>query len=77
MPETGQEGTSTHKPVIVYIKESTQDYKIKLERKAGCDKAVWCNIVTGNSTLFIRLYTPSLHGTTFYYLLLLIVRCLN
>ena len=73
MPQTGQEGTSTHKPVILYIKESAQAYKIKLERKAGCDKDVWCNIVTGNSTLLITLCTASLHGTTFYYLLLLIV----
>ena len=38
---------------IVYIKEYIQPYKIKLETEADCD--VWCNIVTGNSTLTIGL----------------------
>ena len=42
--------------VILYIKESIQAYKIKLERKADCDEAVLCNIVTGNSTLTIGLF---------------------
>ena len=41
--------------VILYIKESIQAYKIKLEREADCDEAVWCNIDTGNSTLTIGL----------------------
>ena len=41
--------------VILYIKESIQAYKIKLEREADCDEAVWCNIVSGNSTLTIGL----------------------
>ena len=37
--------------VILYIKESIQAYKIK----AICNEAVWCNIVTGNSTSTIGL----------------------
>ena len=41
--------------VILYIKETIKAYKIKLEREADCNKAVWCNIVTGNSTLTIGL----------------------
>ena len=41
--------------VILYVKESIQAYEIKLEREANCDEAVWCNIVTGNSTLTIGL----------------------
>ena len=41
--------------VILYIKESIQAYKIKLEKEAECEEAVWCNIVTGNSTLTVRL----------------------
>ena len=41
--------------VILYIKESIQGYEIKLEREADCDEAVWCNIVSGNSTLTIGL----------------------
>ena len=36
---------------ILYIKESIQANKIKLQREANCDEAVWCNRVTGNSTL--------------------------
>ena len=36
--------------VILYVKESIQAYKIKLEREANCDEAVWCNIVSGNLT---------------------------
>ena len=41
--------------VILYIKESIQAYEIKLGREANCDEAVWCNIVTGNSSLPIGL----------------------
>ena len=41
--------------VILYIKESILAYEIKLEREANCDEAVWCNIVTGYSTLTIGL----------------------
>ena len=32
--------------VILYVKESIQAYKIKLEREADCDEAVWCKIVS-------------------------------
>ena len=38
-----------------YIEEAIQAYKIKLEREADGDEAVWCNIVTENSTLTIGL----------------------
>ena len=41
--------------VILYIKEYIQAYEIKLEREADYDEAVWCNIVTRNSTLTIGL----------------------
>ena len=41
--------------VILYIKSSIQAYEIKLETEANCDEAVWCKIVTGNSTLTIGL----------------------
>ena len=41
--------------VILYIKESIQAYEIKLEKVAECEEAVWCNIVTGNSTLTVGL----------------------
>ena len=41
--------------VILYIKESIQADEIKLEKEAECEEAVWCNIVTGNSTLTVGL----------------------
>ena len=41
--------------VILYIKESIQAHEIKLEKEAECEEAVWCNIVTGNSTLTVGL----------------------
>ena len=42
--------------VILYIKESIQAYEIQLEKEAEYEEAVWCNIVTGNSTLTVRLF---------------------
>ena len=45
--------------VILYINEYIQAYNIKLERKADCDIAVKCNIVTGNPTLTIELVNRS------------------
>ena len=41
--------------VILYIKEYIQAYEITLEKETYCDEAVWCNIITGNSTLTIGL----------------------
>ncbi|KAK2186977.1 hypothetical protein NP493_183g04023 [Ridgeia piscesae] len=41
--------------VILYIKESIQAYEIQLEKEAECEEAVWCNIVTGKSTLTVGL----------------------
>ena len=37
--------------VILYIKESIQAYEIILKSEADCEEAVWCNLVTKNSTL--------------------------
>ena len=47
--------------VILYIKESSQAYEIKLEKEAQCEEAIWCNIVTGNSTLTVGLVYRSLN----------------
>ena len=41
--------------VILYIKKSIQAYEIKLEKEAECEEAVWCNIITGKSTLTVGL----------------------
>ena len=37
--------------VTLYIKESIHAYEIILKSEADCEKAIWCNIVTKNSTL--------------------------
>ena len=37
--------------VIVYIKESIQAYEITLNMETYCEEAIWCNIVTKNSTI--------------------------
>ena len=37
--------------VILCIKESIQAYEITLKIEVDCDEAIWCNIVTKNSTL--------------------------
>ena len=36
-----------------------QAYEIKLEKEEECEEAVWCNIVTGNSTLTVGLFYRS------------------
>ena len=45
--------------VILYIKGFIQAYEIKSEKEAECEEAVWCNIVTGNSTLTVGLVCRS------------------
>ena len=45
--------------VILYIKGSIQACEIKLEKEAEYKEAVWCNIVTGNSTLTVGLVYQS------------------
>ena len=39
----------------LHIKESVQAYEITLKSEADCEEAIWCNIVTRNSTLTIRV----------------------
>ena len=41
--------------VILYIKESVQAYEITVKSEADCEEAIWCNIVTKNSTLTIGI----------------------
>ena len=35
--------------VILYVKKCIHADKIKLEREADCDEAVWCKIVSGGT----------------------------
>ena len=51
--------------IILYIKESIQAYEIKLEKEAECEEAVWCNIVTRNSTLTVGLVYRSPNISTY------------
>ena len=39
--------------VILYIKESIQAHEMTLKSEADFEEALWCNIVTKNSTLTI------------------------
>ena len=39
--------------VILYIKASIPAYETTLKSEADCEEAIWCNIVTRNSTLTI------------------------
>ena len=39
--------------MILYSKESIQAYEITQKSEADCKEAIWCNIVTRNSTLTI------------------------
>ena len=39
--------------VVLYITEFIQVYEITLKSVAVCEEAIWCNIVTRNSTLTI------------------------
>ena len=41
--------------VILYVIDSIEAYEIKLERQAYCNEAVWCKVVSENSTLTIGL----------------------
>ena len=46
---------------MLYIKESIQAYEITLKSEIDCEEAIWCNIVTKNSTLTIGVVYRSLH----------------
>ena len=45
--------------VILYIKKYIQAYEITLKSEADCEEAIWCNIVTRNSTLTIGIFYRS------------------
>ena len=41
--------------MVLYITEFIQVYEITLKSVAVCEEAIWCNIVTRNSTLTIEV----------------------
>ena len=39
--------------VLLYIKENIPAYKVQLQEEADCKEALWCNLVTGHTTVTI------------------------
>ena len=39
--------------VLLYIKESIPAYEVQLQEDADCKEALWCNLVTGHTTVTI------------------------
>ena len=37
----------------IYIKENIPAYEIQLSEEADCNEAIWCTLVTGNTTVTI------------------------
>ena len=42
--------------VLLYIKESIPAYEVQLQEEAYCKEALWCNLVTGHTTVTIDLF---------------------
>ena len=39
--------------VLLYIKETIPAYEVQLQEEADCKEALWCNLVTGHTTITI------------------------
>ena len=39
--------------VLLYIKETIPAYEVQLQEEADCNKAIWCKLVTGHTTVTI------------------------
>ena len=39
--------------VLLYIKDTIPAYEVPLQEKADCNEAIWCNLVTGHTTVII------------------------
>ena len=39
--------------VLLYIKETIPAYELQLQEEADCNEAIWCNLVTGHTTVTI------------------------
>ena len=39
--------------VLLYIKETIPAYEVHLQEEADCNEALWCNLVTGHTTVTI------------------------
>ena len=41
--------------VLLYIKETIPAYEVQIQEEADCNEAIWCNLVTGHTTVTIRV----------------------
>ena len=39
--------------MLLYIKETIPAYAVQLQEKADCNESIWCNLVTGHTTVTI------------------------
>ena len=39
--------------VLLYIKDNIPAYEVQLQEEADCNEAIWCNLVTGHTTVII------------------------
>ena len=39
--------------VLLYIKDTIPAYDVQLQEEADCNEAIWCNLVTGHTTVTI------------------------
>ena len=39
--------------VLLYIKDTIPAYEVQLQEEAGCNEALWCNLVSGHTTVTI------------------------
>ena len=38
---------------VLYIKDTIPAYEVQLHEEADCNEAIWCNLVTGHTTIII------------------------
>ena len=41
--------------VLLYIKDTIPAYEVQLQDEADCNEAIWCNLVTGHTTVTIGI----------------------
>ena len=39
--------------VLLYVKDTIPAYEVQLQEKSDCNEAIWCNLVTGHTTVII------------------------
>ena len=49
--------------VLLYIKDTIPAYEVQLQEEADCNEAIWCNLVTGHTTVIIGVVYRCLNIT--------------